>query len=117
MKKFYSVFLLLMIFILMFSMSAFSQFVEVKSVTADIQVRVLLETESRIVAKALKGDIFKYIGEVNDWIEIQLFTGDSRYIHKSLVEVLNRSISSPFSKDIYPQLIKSLEEAKKKVYL
>jgi len=114
MKNFYSVFLLLMIFILIFTMSAFSQFVEVKSVTADIQVRVLPGTESRIVAKALKRDIFKYIDEVNDWIEIGMFSGDSRYIHHSQVEVLTRGISAPFSDEICPKLMERLEEAKER---
>lgn len=116
MKKFSIIFLLLPVFILIFSMSAFSQYVEVKSGTADIRVRVLPETESRIVAEAFEGDIFKYKSEDNDWIEIEMFSGDSRYIHNSLVEVLTRGISAPFSRDICTKLVKSLEEAKIKTF-
>ena len=114
MKKPHNTFLLLTFFILFFTMSVSSQFVQVSSGIADIRVKVLPETESRIVCKALEGDIFKYISEEDDWIEIEMFSGDSRYIHRSQVEVLTRGVSAPFSDNVCPQLKKRLEEAKER---
>ena len=116
MKKLYNTFLLLTFFILIFTISVSSQFVQVSSGIADIRVRVLPETESRIVGEAIDGDIFRYISEEGNWIEIVMFSGDLRYIHNSMVEVLNRGISAPFSKDVCTKLVKSLEEAKIKSF-
>lgn len=116
MKKLYNIFLLLTFFILIFTISVSSQFVQVSSGIADIRVRVLPETESRIVGEAIDGDIFRYISEEGNWIEIEMFSGDPRYIHNSMVEVLNRGISAPFSKDVCTKLVKSLEEAKIKTF-
>ena len=114
MKKPHNTFLLLTFFILLFTMSVSSQFVQVGSGIADIRVKILPETESRIVCKALEDDIFKYISEEDDWIEIEMFSGDSRYIHRSQVEVLTRGVSAPFSDNVCPQLKKRLEEAKER---
>lgn len=72
MKRFFLAFLLVSIFC--FSVNA--QFVQVKSVNADIRVRVLPESESKIVCEALKGDIFRYKNQENEWIEIEMFSGD-----------------------------------------
>jgi hypothetical protein len=74
----------------------------------------LPETESIIVGKAFKDDIFRYISEENDWIEIEMFSGDARYIHRSLVEIFTHGVSAPFSNDICLKLIERLEEAKER---
>jgi len=114
MKKPYNTFLLISLFIIIFTISVSAEFVEVRSIFADIRVRVLPETESRIVGEALEGDIFRYKSEENDWVEIEMFSGDSRYIHRSQVEVLTRGISAPFTNDICPKLMERLEEAKER---
>jgi len=114
MKKPYNTFLLLTLFIIIFTISVSAQFVRVISEVADIKVRVLPETESIMVGEAFKDDIFKYISEENDWIEIEMFSGDARYIHRSLVEILTRGVSAPFSDDICLKLMERLEEAKER---
>jgi hypothetical protein len=114
MKKLYNAFLLLTLFIIIFTISVSAQFVLVNSEFADIRVRVLPETESIIVGKAFKDDIFRYISEENDWIEIEMFSGDARYIHRSLVNIFTHGVSAPFSNDICLKLIERLEEAKER---
>jgi len=69
------------------------------------------DTKSIIIGKVFENDIFGYEGEENDWIKISMFSGEHRYIHHSLVKVINYGISAPFSNDICQNLRKKLEEA------
>ena len=109
MKKSYTIFFLLTLFIIIFTFSAFAQFVRVTSEFANI--RLIPDTESIIIGKAFENDVFGYEGEENDWIKINMFSGDNRYIHYNLVKVINYGISAPFSNDICQSLTKRLEEA------
>lgn len=110
MKKGYKIFLLLMIFIIIFSISVSAQFVQVTSEFADI--RVTPNYDSKIVGKAIKGDIFKYISDKDEWFEIEMFSNNSRYIQSSQVKILMGGVSAPFSNDICLKLMERLEEAK-----
>ena len=109
MKRSYIIFFLLTLFIIIFTFSAFAQFVRITSESANI--RLMPDTESIIIGKAFENDIFEYEGEENDWIKINMFSGEHRYIHHSLVKVINYGISAPFSNDICQSLTKRLEEA------
>ena len=110
MKIFFIIFFLLIFFITIFTLSAFAQFVRVTSEFANI--RLMSDTESIIIGKAFENDIFEYEGEENDWIKINMFSGDHRYIHNTLVKIINYGITAPFSNDICQSLMKRLEEAK-----
>ena len=112
MKKLYNIFLLLTLFIIIFTISVSAQFVRVISDFANI--RVTPNPDSKIVGEAFKGDIFSYIKEENDWIGIDMFSGVPRYIHRSLAVVFTHGLSAPFSNDICPQLMERLEEVKEK---
>lgn len=109
MKRSYIIFFLLTLFIIIFTFSAFAQFVRVTLEFANI--RLMPDTESIIIGKAFENDIFGYEGEENDWIKINMFSGEHRYIHHNLVKVVNYDISAPFSNYICPYLMKRLEEA------
>jgi hypothetical protein len=109
MKKSYIIFFLLTLFIIIFTFSVFAQFVRVTSEFANI--RLIPDTESIIIGKAFENDIFGYEGEENDWIKINMFSGEHRYVHHSLVKVISYGISASFSNDICQSLTKSLEEA------
>ena len=109
MKKSYIIFILLTLFIIIFTFSVFAQFVRVTSEFANI--RLMPDTESIIIGKAFENDIFGYEGEENDWIKINMFSGEHRYIHHNLVKVINYGISAPFSNDICQSLMNRLDEA------
>jgi len=109
MKKPYIIFFLSTLFIIIFTFSTFAQFVRVTSEFANI--RLMPDTESIIIGKAFENDIFGYEGEENDWIKINMFSSEHRYIHHNLVKVINYGISAPFSNDICQSLMKRLEEA------
>ncbi len=75
------VFWILTVFI---SYSALAEDKYVEIIGNKVNIRSGSSTKSSIVAKALKGDIFKYYGEKGDWYKISMFSGESRYVHKSL---------------------------------
>ena len=108
MKKSYIIFCLLTLFIIIFTLSAFAQFVRVTSELANI--RLMPDTGSILIGKAFENDIFGYEGEENDWIKINMFSGDYRYIHHNLVKVINYGVSAPFSNDICQSLMERLNE-------
>lgn len=112
MKRSYIVFFLLTLFIIIFTFSASAKYVRVTSEFANI--RLMPDTKSIIIGKASENDIFGYEGEENDWVKINMFSGEHRYIHHNLVKVINYDISAPFSNYICPYLMKRLEEAEDK---
>ena len=109
MKKSYIIIFLLTFFIILFTFSASAENVRVTSEYANI--RSMPDTESIIIGEALENDIFGYEGEEDDWIKINMFSGEHRYIHSSLAKVINYGISTPFSNDICQNLMEELEEA------
>lgn len=48
-----------------------------------INLRTGPTTDSFIVGRAWKGDVFELVGETDKWYEIVMFSGDSRYVSKS----------------------------------
>ena len=112
MKKSYTIFFLLTLFIIIFTFSASAKFVRVTLEFANI--RLMPDTESITIGKAFENDIFEYEGEENDWIKINMFSGEHRYIHRSLVKVIDYGISASFSNNICQRLMKRLEEVEDK---
>lgn len=109
MKRSYTIFFFLTLFMIIFTFSALAQFVRVTSEFANI--RLMPNTESIIIGKAFENDIFGYEGEENDWVRINMFSGEHRYIHHSLVKVLTLGVSTPFSDDVCLELMERLEGA------
>jgi len=109
-KNYISIFLMVIVFLVFFTLSGLANFIKVTTEVANISM--MPNSESEIVGKALEGDIFKCLNDKDEWIEIEMFSSDSRYIHSSLVKVLTGGVSAPFSNDICPKLIERLEEAK-----
>lgn len=50
----------------------------------NVNIRSRATTDSQIVAKANQGDIFELEAEQGNWYQIHLFSGESRFIYKSL---------------------------------
>ena len=110
-KNYISIFLMVIVFLVFFTLSGLANFIKVTTEVANINM--MPNSESEIVGKALEGDIFKCLNDKDEWIEIEMFSSDSRYIHSSLVKVLTGGVSAPFSNDICPKLMERVEEAKK----
>ena len=115
MKKSYIMLFLITLFMLIFTFSASTQFVQVTSEYANI--RPMPNTDSIIICEAFENDIFEYVGEDDDWVKIDMFSGELRYIHHSLIEVINGDISISFSIDGCQNLMKKFKEAEERSVL
>ena len=115
MKKSYIMLFLITLFMLIFTFSASTQFVQVTSEYANI--RPIPDTDSITIGEAFENNIFQYEGEEEGWIKIKMFSGEHRYIHHSLVEVINGDISISFSMDGCQSLMKKFKEAEERSVL
>jgi len=48
-----------------------------------VNLRTGPSTTAMVIGRAEKGDIFKVLGQTEDWYEILMFSGESRYVTKS----------------------------------
>ena len=76
-----------------------------------VNIRTGPSTSTTIVARAKKGDIFELKGEINGWYKINMFSGEYRYIHKSLAKLTTYTISLPSSASIRQKIFSLIGEA------
>ncbi len=48
--------------------------------TPRVNIRSGPSTQNFVVAQAHKGDVFRVLGKTGDWYEIEMFSGEGRYI-------------------------------------
>ena len=48
-----------------------------------VNLRTGPSTNAMVIGRAEKGDIFKVLGQTEEWYEILMFSGESRYVTKS----------------------------------
>ena len=48
-----------------------------------VNLRTGPSTHAMVIGRAEKGDIFKVVGEVDEWYRIRMFSGETRYVTKS----------------------------------
>ncbi len=77
-------------------------------VTGDnVNIRFSPSTSSQIIASARKGDIFELEGEEQGWYEISIFSGEYRYIHKSLAQEVFYEPEVPASISVRQQMYRA----------
>ena len=74
-------------------------------------IRNAPRTAASLVAKAQKGDVFQLLSEEEKWYEIHLFSGGSRYIYKSLADIIPFSPEVPEELATRQGIFKSWQEA------
>jgi hypothetical protein len=57
----------------------------------NINLRTGPGTETLVIGRAWKGDIFELLGETGNWYEIAMFSQDPRYVSKSWAAKLTKS--------------------------
>lgn len=60
--------------------------------TFRVNVRTGPGTDFYIVCKADKGEIFELVSKKSDWVEIRMFSKDTRFVHKDVVYFLNEFV-------------------------
>lgn len=86
-----------------------TRFIEITGNT--VNIRTGPSTSTTIVALAKKGDIFELKGEINGWYKINMFSGEYRYVHKSLAKLTTYTISLPSSASIRQEIFNLIGEA------
>jgi len=84
-------------------------FVEITGNT--VNIRTGPSTSTTIVTQAKKGDIFELEGETKGWYKINMFSGEYRYVYKSLAKPTTYAISLPSSASIRQKIFNLLGEA------
>lgn len=81
-------------------------------ITGDrVNIRTNTTTSSTIVAKALKDDVFRLSEEKDQWWEIYIFSGEARYIYKSLADIVDYQVSLPSPESTRRELFKAFLQA------
>lgn len=56
----------------------------VVTIAKNVNIRTGPGMDNYIIGRAEKGDLYKYAGEEGDWYKIEMFSGETRYIGKSV---------------------------------
>ena len=85
-------------------------------ITADrVNIRTGPATSSAIVAKARRGDVFEFHGREGNWYRIKMFSPNSRYVHRSLVQKAQYVHAVPnvvsIRRDIFQALVRAQNRA------
>lgn len=94
----------------------------VRVIESEVDIQLNPSSSSNVVAQAVKGNIFNLIEEKDDWYNVKMFSGEYRYIHKSMCEKIDYDLGVPESeelrKDVFLALLnvedKAQREADKK---
>jgi hypothetical protein len=89
-----------------------------------VNIRFRPSTSSIVIGKASKGQLYHFFGEAENWYKITLFTGEVRFISKSLSAKLNETeivpqhyfilpSSETEQKDIYRRVLRAKTRAKR----
>lgn len=79
--------------------------------TFNVNIRTGPSTDYFIVCTAGKGEIFKLVNEEDDWLEIEIYSGDNRYVHRDLVYFLEKFVPG------HRMTLPESEEKSKKIFL
>jgi hypothetical protein len=87
----------------------------------NINLRTGPGTETLIIGRAWKGDIFELLGETGNWYEVAMFSDDSRYVSKSWAAKLTDSqlvpghcMTLPAADDTRRSLYRDINHAKER---
>jgi len=89
------------------SVTAYSADQYVQVTGDNVNIRFSPSTSSQVIASARKGDIFELEGEEQEWFAISLFSGEYRYIHKSLAIEVPYEPEVPGSVSVRQQMYKA----------
>jgi len=93
--------------IMMMSVTLYSADQYIQVTGDNVNIRFSPSTSSQIIASAQKGDIFELEGEEQGWFAISMFSGEYRYIHKSLAKEIPYEPKVPGSVSVRQQMYRA----------
>ena len=109
-KKIFVFISVITILLLQNSSSYANEFIVI--VKDDVNIRLEPNTNSTILTKGQKGDIFRLAESEGDWYSIYMFSGEIRYIYKPLTEKVNEVPELPESAELKKKVYRELSVAK-----
>ena len=82
---------------------------------AKVNIRAAPSTSARVITKAFAGDIFELEEERNAWYAIHLFSGDVRYVHKSVAGKTGYTPEIPENLSVRQEIFRAWLEVETKV--
>lgn len=83
----------------------------IKVTKESVNIRFKPSSSSQIISAAKKGNVFEFYKEVGDWYAVFIFSGEDRYIHKSLCEKITYSFNLPDDEQQRKKVFKELLSA------
>lgn len=78
-------------------------------VTKDnVNIRSAATTRSQTLGRANKGAVFHLTGENSPWYQIELFSGEARFVHKSLAKPVSYKPQAPEDPGVRQQIFQAL---------
>ena len=88
----------------------------IKIVGETANIHFAPNTSSQLICRAKKGNIFELTGETKEWYKINLFSGEWRYVLKSLSDTTKYTISLPKEISTRRKIFMSLLKAEDKAF-
>lgn len=79
------------------------------TISKNVNIRTEPYIDAFIIGRAKKGDLFKYQGETEKWYKIEMFSGEIRYIGKTVSARLTKEQILPGHNMILPDSEKELK--------
>ena len=83
----------------------------VRVIKGNVNIRSAPSTGSMTVGPAKQGDTFELVGEEGKWYEIDLFSGEQRFLHKSLATKVSFRPEVPEDAEIRRRIFREWNEA------
>ena len=80
-----------------------------------VNVRAAPSTSANVITKAFTGDIFELEEERSAWYAIHLFSGDVRYVHKSMARKTGYTPAAPENLSVRQEIFRAWIEVETKV--
>jgi len=101
--------------LLLHTSKSFGEDLYVQVVRDVVNVRSEPSVGAPIVAKAVRGDIFRVISEDGEWYEIALFSSETRYLYKPITRMTDYETKIPEKKAritaIYREVVRAEDRA------
>lgn len=62
-----------------------------------VNIRIGRSTDSKVICQAKKGETFRYVETIGNWYEIDMYSSDYRYIHKSTAIITEKTNKFPLT--------------------
>ena len=83
----------------------------IKIIKDVVNIRFEPNTSSTIIAKGKKGDVFELVESEGKWYSIYMFSGEKRYLFKSLSKKINDAPGLPKSTKIKIKVFRELKKS------